>query len=213
MEDKMTTKSPAEVNAVEEAAPFNPVTDNWETVVSGADEILGHDLAKDANLDALEGVPFLITKVVFRPGDKGKRESYATLEIVLASQQLMERRNVNLNTLPFDPGDLVVINDGGTGIYRQIVAYLHAKGFVALPEPLVVNGKGPRWDEKAKEMVYACSYDLPPNAWTDVNAGDMRYDDDGKPIYTANVRIFAKRGIRVSDYSNDFGEGKTRYLA
>jgi hypothetical protein len=181
--------------------------------MEGADEILGHDLAKDENLDALEGVPFLITKVVFRPGEKGQRESYATLEIVLASRQLMERRNVNLATLPFDPGDLVVINDGGTGIYRQIVAYLHAKGFIALPEPLVVNGNGPRWDDKAKEMVYACSFDLPPSAWADVNAGDLRFDNDGKPVYTANVRIFAKRGIRVSDYSNDFGESKTRYLA
>ena len=205
----MATKSPAKSSdapevTFREPAPYNPVSDSWDDLTQGADEILGHDLAKDEILDALEGVPFMITRLTFRTSDVGNRKNYVTCECVIAPRELLERRRVNLATLPFDAGDHVVFNDGSTGIYRQMVAYLHAKGFIALPDPVVQNGK-------AGES----SYDLSPSEWADVNAGDMRYTESGEAIYIADVRILAKRGIRVSDgYENEWTkDGKTRYLA
>lgn len=215
----MSTKSPAEKtvavpqNGPVEAMPYDPNV-SWEEAIAGADQVLGHDLAKEEILDALEGVPFLITRMTFHAGEAGQREAYVSCEAQLAPRAEMERRRVSLATLPFDPSDLVVFNDGSTGIYRQCVAYLHAKGFIALPEPVRPEGKGPIWDMPKGEMIYECSYDLPPLKWAEIHAGDLRYTPDGQPQYTVNVRCLAKRGIRISEYENDWTkDGKTRYLA
>jgi hypothetical protein len=197
----MATNTPA-VPAVQTPAPYNPVKDDWNTAIAGADEVLGHDLARDELLDALEGVPFLITRVTFRKGDYAAH--YVSCECVIAPKDMLERRRVNLATLPFDAGDHVVFNDGSTGIRRQIVAYLYGKGYIALPDPVVIEGKAGE-----------CSFDLSPGEWADISAGDMRFDTDGSAVYQADVRILAKRGIRISDgYSNEWTQdGKTRYLA
>lgn len=187
---------------VEEPMPLSQV-DTWESMSETADEILGNDLAKDDILDALVGVPIMVTRVVFRPAETANRKSYVSCEAVIAPKHELERRKVNLSALPFDPGDHVVFNDGSTGIYRQIVAYLHAKGFIALPQPITTGGS---YGES--------SYDLSPQEWEDVNAGDMRFTESGDSIYVANVRLLAKRGIRISDYENEWTkDGKTRYLA
>jgi hypothetical protein len=212
---KMTTKSDAAVakNDVTEPAPFDP-NQSWEVNTRDADKVLGHDLAKEEILDALVGVPFLITRLTFREADTIARGSYVSCEAQLAPKAEMERRRVDLTKLPFDPGELVVFNDGSTGVYRQMVAYLQAKGFITLPDPISANGDGPRWDDKQKKVIYACTYDLPPEEWSGVNAGEMRYTPSGKGEYTVNVRILAKRGIRISEYENDWTkDGKTRYLA
>lgn len=211
----MTTKSPAKApeNVPVEPHRFDPNTP-WDEAIEGADITLGHDLAKAEILDALEGVPFLITRLTFREADTIARGSYVSCECQLAPKSEMERRRINLLTLPFDPGELVVFNDGSTGIYRQMVAYLHQKGFIALPDPVIGSGNGPRWDDKEKKVIYECTYDYPPEMWADVHAGEMRYTPTGKGEYTVNVRILAKRGIRISEYENDWTQdGKTRYLA
>lgn len=217
-EAKMTTKSPAKspekvVDSPVEPEAFDPNM-SWEDATEGADTVLGHDLAKAEILDALEGVPFLITRLTFREADTIARGSYVSCECQLAPKSVMERRKINLLTLPFDPGDMVVFNDGSTGIYRQAVAYLHQRGFIALPDPVIGSGNGPRWDEKEQKVIYECTYDYPPEMWADVHAGDMRYTPTGKGEYQVNVRILAKRGIRISNYQNDWTQdGKTRYLA
>jgi hypothetical protein len=207
-------------NAVEETAqslqPFgehDPGT-AWDVALRDADQVTGHDLAKDEVLDALVGVPFLVTKMTFNAGNVANRENFVSCEAQLAPRAEMERRRVNLTTLPFDPGDLVVFNDGSTGIYRQCVAYLHARGFITLPDPVMPSGEGPGWDDKKKEMIYVCSYDLPASKWTDIRTGELRYAPSGAAVYTINVRLLAKRGIRISEYQNDWTQdGKTRYFA
>lgn len=187
----------------QEPTPYNPASDTWDDLYNEADEVLGHDLLKNEILDSLEGVPFLITRVIFRPADVASRESYVTCEAIIAPENVLKTRRVNLQTLPFDPGDHVVLNDGSTGIYRQIVAYLYSRGYIGLPEPIVPEGK-------ANES----SFDLPPDKWTEVHGGDLRYTPSGETVYSANIRLLAKRGIRISDYENEWTkDGKTRYLA
>lgn len=211
----MSSKTVANVpeNAPTEPERFDP-NQSWEMATRDADVVLGHDLAKGEILDALEGVPFLITRLSFREADTIARGSYVSCECQVAPQAILEKRRVNFSQLPFDPGELVVFNDGSTGVYRQMVAYLHQKGFITLPDPVTGSGNGPRWDEKGKKVIYECSYDLPPEMWKDVYAGDMRFTPAGKGEYTVNVRIFAKRGIRISTYDNEWTQdGKTRYLA
>jgi hypothetical protein len=196
--------------------PFGEYDPNvaWDIATRDVDQVTGHDLAKDEVLDCLVGVPFLVTKMTFNAGDAGKRENYVSCAAQLAPRAEMERRRVNVSMLPFDPGDLVVFNDGSTGIYRQCVAYLHQRGFITLPDPVMPRGEGPRWNDKEKVMVYVCSYDLPASQWTDFRSGEVRWSPSGAGVFTINVRLLAKRGIRISEYQNDWTQdGKTRYFA
>lgn len=211
----MSSKQAAESteNAIQPYGEYDP-NQAWDMATREADQVTGHDLAKDEVLDCLVGVPFLVTRMTFNAGDAGKRENFVSCEAQLAPRAEMERRRVNLGMLPFDPGDLVVFNDGSTGIYRQCVAYLYARQFINLPDPVVTNGEGPRWDDKKKVMDYVCSYDLPASQWSDVRTGEMRFTPAGIAVYQINVRLLAKRGIRISEYQNDWTQdGKTRYFA
>jgi len=185
---------------------YLPGTD-WSTALDGADQVAGHDLAKDELFDALVGVPILITRLVFREGIKSARtglpSSYVSCEAVIAPEAELKRRRIDLDTLAFRPEDQIVFNDGSTGIYRQIIAYLAAKDIIALDESL------PEQAEYGKSR-----YDVHiPDA--QLNAGELRYREDGNWSYTVNVRLFAPRGVRVSTYTNDFNPNgsKTRYLA
>lgn len=219
------------VNAeVAQLAAYNPAIQDWDALVAEADEILGYELAKDELADELVGVPFIVTRMQFRPGvmrptgeiDKDtkkpvlKQGAYVTLSCVLAPEFNLTRINVarkandlgpllTTGALPFEPGSHVVLNDGSTGLYRQAVEYLAAKGYIKLPEPL--SPLGP---------MGMSSYDLIPSEWADILAGDMRFNEDGFGEADFPVRLFAKRGLRVSEYDNPVKPGetsKTRYFA
>jgi len=201
---------PVEKEPVE--APFQPYVpgmESWEDLRQGADQVQGSDLAKDALLDALSGVPFLIYRLTTRPGIVRRTKSgdikqfdYVSCEIVLADETEMKRRRIDLANLPFSPGDQVVFNDGSTGIWRQVVAYLHARGFIVLPE-------GPTGGPTGESI-----YDLPVTDWTDIKHGELQYDVQGNAIYIADVRLLCPRGLRISEYTNEFNPdgSKTRYL-
>src|SRR5690348_1760549 len=81
---KMTTKSDAKAVEKVTESPVEPerfdpnVPNAWEVAVQDADVPLGHDLAKSEILDALEGVPFLITRLTFREADTIARGSYVS---------------------------------------------------------------------------------------------------------------------------------------
>jgi len=211
-------------------AAYNPVLTSWDDLIGEADEILGYELAKDELADELVGVPFIVVRMQFRPGinrptgerdERGKpvlkQGAYCTFSCVLAPEFNLTRINVardasrlgkllTLEALPFGPGDHVVLNDGSTGLYRQGVEYLAAKGIIKLPEPVVPIGP-----------MGMCSYDLIPSEWTDILSGDVTFDPDGFTCFDTQVRLFAKRGLRLSEYENEFtapGEqAKTRYFA
>ncbi len=196
---------------------YNPALETWQDLTGSADEIVGKELAKDELFDALKGVPFLITKVIFRRGTKrqlpkGLAEKFGTdektfafvsCEAVIAPEDVLKRRRVNIENLPFDANGQIIFNDGSTGVYRQIVVYLTAIGAIELPEPIVQGGKHGE-----------CSYDLPPSDWEAVNRGIVSYDEDGWANYEINVRLSCPRGIRLSEYETDYSPdgGKTRYL-
>ena len=99
----------------------------------------------------------------------------------------------------------VVFNDGSTGIYRQVVAYLAGKEIIRLPEPITPEGSYGQ-----------SSYDLPPREWAAIRGGTVSQPDDDPNWVNAefNVRIKCPRGLRVSDYTNDYNPNgsRTRYL-
>ena len=172
-------------------------------------EIPGWDLTKGDLLDELEGVPFMITRATFRRGFPSKKTkglwlSYVSLECVIASEAYLKRRRVNMEGKPFGPNDHVVFNDGSTGVQRDVVEFLETSGWIKLPD-------GP-----AKGKMEESRFDAPPSQWADILVGDSHFTNDATdPFleYNVDLRLLAPRGLRSSDYENEYTkDGKTRYL-
>lgn len=166
-----------------------------------ADEVLGFTLIKDENRTKLVGVPFLITKVVFREGigmyDKTNKFDYVTAECIIAPAAAFNKAaDMGLfkrDHVPFEPLDRVVFNDGSTGVFRQIVAYLAARDLIVLKDEGVTTN-APKGSHQ---------YDQPRAVWV---SGSTEATD-GIPV---NLRC--SRGLRHSEYSNEFGDADTYYL-
>ncbi len=189
---------------------------DWETLVNSADEIQGYDLARDETADDLVGVPFALTGITFRPGmlrDK-VRQAYVSCEVLIGPDldlRLINTRRessrlprvTNASSLAFGPGSHVVFNDGSTGVYRQCVKYLAARGYMQLKPPVIETGT---YGES--------SFDQPPSGWVSIARGERAPGDDflGYAVQLSPV-LFCPRGLRLSLYENDFTQtGKTRYL-
>lgn len=193
-----------------EVEPYIPGQESWESLKTSADEVLGHELIKDETADRLIGVPFIITRVVFREGVQRKgakwRDDFVSCEAVVAPENILTDKakrgklinpatgeRVAVDELPVEPDEHIIFNDGSTGIYRQIMMYLSQKGLIILPDKLPeMGGKG------------ESRYDLPRSEW----AEGSQNGTNGIP-----VRLYAPRGLRYSEYQNDYTEdGKTRYI-
>jgi hypothetical protein len=187
---------------------YSPLSmQTWEDANAGAVEFPGYDLLTEDRTDALENVPFLIVGATYRPGIEraGRTMSYVSVEAMVAPAHLITRRGIDPASLPFDPESHVVFNDGSTGIYRQITAALEGTGHIKL------GSNGTRDNAKMGESVF----DQPPGEWEDVRFGDLRFDEEGRGIYYSPIRIRASRGLRLSEYENDYtnSQSKTRYIA
>ncbi len=154
-------------------------------LLENADVVAGADLLKDDEKLQLERVPFVITKVVFRDGGRVDKETKKPLDYV----------SVEATT---GGGRDVVFNDGSTGIRRQIVNYLLAKDakLVRVSDTIsdVVN---------ASDIFDATDPDVP-----------IKGIDKDNVSYSADIVLVAKRGFRVSTYSNEYAtDARTFYLA
>jgi hypothetical protein len=190
--------------------------EDWQSLLSRSAEILGYDLAKDESADDLVGVPFIITRVVFRPGVMRNKvlAAYVSCEIRVSPHldlRLINTRRessrlpkiTSLDDLPFGPDAHVVFNDGSTGVYRDIVRTLVLQGYIELEAPLVESGA---YGES--------SFDSPPGEWATIGVGTQEQLDSGFTEYTTPIAIYCPRGLRLSLYENDYTQtGKTRYLA
>ncbi len=190
--------------------------ESWESLVARSDKVIGYDLARDEAADDLVGVPLVITRVVYRPGIMHNKEmqAYVSCEAVIAPEDRLDLRQINarretsglpplsaLHSLTFGADSHVVINDGSTGIYRQITQLLVAKKYITLAQPIIEGGG---YGE--------CSYDQPPGRWTGYIMGEP-VEQDGFIGYSADIALFCPRGLRLSLYNNDYTQtGKTRYL-
>lgn len=192
-------------------SPYDRNVESFGAMVEYAVEVEGNQLVKEELADELVGVPFLITRVTFRkgvkdPASKTRYMAYVSCEAVIADQPYLDRRKVSLDDKPFLPSDHIVLNDGSTGIYRQVVAVLESQGYITLPDGPVAGAKG------------QTRFDAPPDEWPAIEVGqevmgEIGTKNEGFLTYTVDVRIFAPRGLRLSEYASEFGDAKTRYLA
>lgn len=173
-------------------------------------------------LDLL-GVPFYVTGVRFQSPipDKSKEcgwRDYVSLECTVADEatlndQLKRGRVLrttgknatsfqDIDELAVRPNERIVVNDGSTGIRRQVVSILdHPKMGLITVGHLDVERR----------------YDMPWNLWE--SAGDQTWvsgdnilpyftrRNDGKPLL-----INSRRGLYGSEFSNEYGDATTFYL-
>lgn len=125
--------------------------------------------------DTLVGVPFFVTHVTFNPGKNNS--DFASLEIT-----------------PQD-GEPSVINDGGTGIRRQIVQMLASKGLVD-PGDAVIGPNGEAFNP----------LDNPVSEWR--KGQDIAHNPGFGPFH-----FLIPRGTRISTYTNEHGDSETWYLS
>jgi hypothetical protein len=183
---------------------------SWDDLISDAAVASGADLVKG---DLLIGVPFVTTSVTFRIGDYADAATrvkgpYANIEIVTADAaafaRAVKRGRIADDHNGFDPGEELIFNEGGTGVYREAVAMWRDLGWIRLPE----GEDGGKHGESV--------LDTPLGEWLIVNGGPVVVgaDGEGSPVYSAPTRLYCKRGLRVSEYENDYTkEGRTRYFA
>jgi hypothetical protein len=193
--------------AIPEWEPYRGQT--YGQLIQDAGIVPGADLVKG---DAIIGVPFVTTAVTFRIGDYASavtriKGAYANIEIVTGDDAAFARA-VKRGRIPtecdIEPMEELIFNEGGTGVYRQLVSAWLDLGWIQLPEGELGGAYG--------ESIL----DTPLDEWLIVNAGPVvtTADSEGNPVYSAATRLLVKRGLRVSEYENDFTkEGRTRYLA
>lgn len=194
--------------------------ESWDALLETAHEVSGADFTKG---DVLTGVPFLVTQIVIRNGDYphgrfkdgkliadtgcGSTHPYAYMRAVIGPERdilkaVARGRLTEEASKLIDPGEQLGWLEAGTGVYRNIVAYLESQGFFTVPEGPV---NGPFGESR---------FDSLPAQWDFTGKGDLRYDNTGEPVFTANVRLHFPRGLRVSEYENEYTkEGRTRYPA
>jgi hypothetical protein len=172
---------------------------SYAALLAGADEVAGHDLAEKTTL---VGIPFVITSATFRDGilrpDKTPT-NYVSLEAVVADRATLDMR-VAAGRLDagkarqVTPNEAIVINDGSSGICRQVVAYLAAKGLIQVPPGTEVGpSNSTRYDVYRAEWLKGFNMDNP----------NPRFD----------IVLACRRGLRVSEYESDWGPAGTFYLA
>ena len=186
---------------------------DWNTLMAEAVGVGGADLLDKELIDYLVKVPHCVVALDFRQGDavgNGHDGAYVSATAVIAPGDVLQRRfkgnakASNVEALPFDAEDVVVYNDGGTGLYRQVVKLMHDNGYISLPDPVIEGG-----------VCGVSSYDLHPSQWSGIDVKRCRVStgDGGefKSVHV-NIRISAPRGIRYSEYDGPTGKAKTRYI-
>jgi len=180
---------------------------------SGADVVSGASLFKDDGLETLVGIPMLLHSVTFRTGTFDKARGYAadyvSVEALIADEtelrRAMKRGQFTATQAELlQPEENIILNDGSTGIYRQLVKHLCDKGLIGIPE-------GPDTGEKGESR-----WDVPRSQWLGSAIEITRGDDDALSDTAFPVRLYCPRGLRKSEYVspvNPRETARTYYLA
>jgi len=167
--------------------------------------IPGWDLVD--NKDHLLGVPFIIVGVTFQMpvADKGRpagaRDYVSCRAIIGGNAELAEaeERGWIPGKLAFKPEERILFNDGSTGIRRDIVKILHTAQLIDVGHE----------DDPGR-------FDLPWTEWASFSQAAQQ-GENVVPEFITNHRgnlftLKARRGLRKSEYSNEYGDAVTYYL-
>lgn len=170
-------------------------------LASATDAVVGRRVVEPEDL---RGIPFIITGARFQPGKGGDFVSLectaadrASLITVLRQQRTFIKA---LDLFPVVGDEEFVINDGSTGIRRQVVEWLASKDLIDINHDwdFKTAGKASVWDQPilGKNDV--------PN-WT-------KGVDEALAGFTG-LGLLCARGTRVSEYDYQGDRAMTVYLA
>lgn len=214
-----TGSVPAQRMAPGTLGKFDANAHDWNDLQSEAIDLGGADLLGKELIDFLVKVPHTVVGVSFYQGkalENGHDGAFVSATAMIAPEDILRKRfkgNEKASTveaLPFDAEDIVVYNDGSTGLYRQVVRALADKGYILLTP----KGEGILEGGGSGES----TYDLHPSKWAGITndtsrARELPKKDDGSwggvEFY---IRISAPRGIRYSEYEGPTGPARTRYI-
>ncbi len=182
-----------------------------------ADLIDGATVIQSATLEqdkmSLIGVPMVITRVTYRPRAAKMERGYVSVEAVIGDVphilQAVTRGWIpgveRIVDFPFSPEELIVFNDGSTGIRRQLTFLLHGAGELNI-------GK---YKETSRVGVDS-AFDRDWSQWESFKTATIQKVNDAEieiPDFQG-LQIFAPHGLRVSEYTADgVGDATTFYLA
>lgn len=217
-----------DLDAIIHGSPL-AVNDQWWGEES--DEVEGYDFIKDAALFALVGIPLRIYRITFRPGIQQRgcdwRNDYVSAELRIAPEsviraqidRIMSRRNDEfMQGKPFPvPGEMLGVNNGSTGFYRQCVQYLTLKEFITFTD----EDREALPEEGRKNE---CLFDLPSTRFIPTDAAlregiaEYRFTPTGDHanMFHLPKPISCLRGLRYSHYDNEFTDADgafTWYIA
>lgn len=189
---------PAEVSTTANAVGlFNPDLDFVKLAQTATFVSRGFRLVEKGDL---EGVPFVVVNATFRDGyitDKIQGD-YVSLECVVAVKDVLNSAQVKAQTggreISVYPNEAVIINDGGTGIRREMVELLHNSG--------AINVGGDANDPRR--------FDRPASMWAD--GKDAAYAGFSLLPTGEKFTYFAMRGTRRSEYDSPYGPAVTWYF-
>lgn len=162
----------------------------------------------------LEGVPFGILSVTYREGftrairGQSFKGDYVSMEIMVADEKALNESGVDWKNRGIKPLDIRILNDGGTGIRRQMTRYLHVRSYAVVT---IVNED----DIKESGKLGESDFDMPFSLWHEYLKGEKFKANDQSWVYEVQFdrMVVANRGTRGSEYENENGKSKTWYLA
>lgn len=151
--------------------------------------------------DDLIGVPHVIVGLTYREGylnpETKQYGDYVSVEAVVASTDVLESVPVKYQLpkeLKVFGNETVIYNDGSTGIRRSLTELLHQTGIID-----VGASKG---DENL--------FDKPYQRWA--SGSEKATDGIVADAQGNKFRYAALRGLRLSEYENEYGPGRTFYF-
>lgn len=202
MSEEVQTVMPASVPAMYRG-------EDWNTLVAESRHVFGADLEKG---DLLIGVPMCLIMATYRRGDyvdrTGTKGYYVSLDAITGDEEefgkaIRRKRIPEENLGLVGPGEHLVFNEGGTGVYRQITAFLEETGRIKITSEL------------PKEGAYGDTrYDVSPAEWDVDDSAELKHDEESGSLALAfSIRLLCPRGLRSSDYANEWSkQARTRYL-
>jgi hypothetical protein len=162
----------------------------------------------------LVGVPFVITAVTYHLPKVATPRGYVTVDVTVAGPKTCARNiergwvpNVStLEQLKYAPGESVKVNDGSTGLRRQLTQVFDAQGLIKvgdISEQSDYDRPWPEWDS----FTETTKMNDPENPGEKIDVPMVSRDRNGKPL-----RIIAQHGLRVSQ-SPDYPDTNIFYLS
>lgn len=171
----------------------------------------------------LLGVPLFITAVTFQMPSavtpkKPVAADFISCEATIASAAKLDMQIrlgrvldgngvavTEIGQLPFEPDERVVINDGGTGMRRDIVNILNRAGIIHVGNPKIPAEMNPLdaawtlWESPSRQM---------KELKEGVSVPHITLNHKGNPLL-----IDVRRGLRVSEYEWEGDMARTYYLS